>query len=70
MSTDIINEDDNKGYKLTRYWGGFKKGRMYQITQNYEKPYSDDNISCRFTGYVSLSKKDIEYILKKIKEVK
>ena len=55
MSTELIEEDENKGYNLTRFWNG-EGGIVFQITQKHN--YS----------HVELSKKDIEYILKKIKE--
>lgn len=42
----------NKDYILTRFWG--VKGVMYQVTQD--------------TGYVTLTKRQIKHILKKIEE--
>ena len=50
MSTELVDEIDNVNYKLTKYAG--KYGWMYQITQD--------------TGYVSLSEKDLNYIMFKI----
>jgi len=54
MSTKLI---DNKKYSLTRYYGGKKKGTMYQITQAYSKPLVDE--WCHKYGYVQLSRTDV-----------
>ena len=59
MSTDLIKEEDGKGYSLTRFCG--KKGTMYQITQDYEKQETESGqLYLRsITGYVCVTKKDL-----------
>lgn len=62
MSTQLIN---NKRFSLTEYCGG-KNKVMYQITQTYEKPLTDE--WCHKFGYVQLSKKEILNIFITIKK--
>ena len=57
MSTQLI---DNKRFSLVEYCGG-KHKVMYQITQRYNKPLTDE--WCHRFGYVQLSKQDIITIL-------
>jgi hypothetical protein len=59
MSTDLIKEEDGKGYSLTRFCG--KKGTMYQITQNYDKQETEPGqLYLRsIIGYVCVSKEDL-----------
>lgn len=59
MSTDLIKEEDGKGYSVTRFMG--KKGVMYQITQDYdEKEVEPGMVYIRsITGYVCLTKQDL-----------
>ena len=66
MSTEIIGETKKRNYTVTRYWDG--KRVMYQITQRYKKPFHSGDWSSRYYGYVQLSRKDIEFIVKKIRE--
>ena len=59
MSTDLIKEEDGKGYSLTRFCG--KNGTMYQITQNYDKQETESGqLYLRsISGYVCVSKEDL-----------
>ena len=67
MSTQIISEAKKKGFTVTEFCAG--KGKVkYQITQRYEE---DDNHTDEWrhvVGYVQLSKKDLEFILKMIEK--
>lgn len=66
MTTKIINETKNKGFTVTQFCAG--KGKVkYQITQKYEEGAHNDEIR-QFYGYVHLSKKDLEFILKQIEK--
>jgi len=66
MTTQIIKEAKKRGFTVTEFCAG--KGKVkYQITQKYEEGDHNDEIR-HFYGYVHLSKKDLEFILKQIEK--
>lgn len=70
MSTDLINEDEKKGYTLTRFWGG--NGVKYQITQEYKTLAKDDSQEYLRTiiGDVCVTESDLRYMLSVIEKDK
>lgn len=56
MSTQLF---EGKRFTLTRFWGGDKRGVMYQITQYNETKKCYD--------FVQLNEKNIKLILRRIK---
>lgn len=75
MSTRIINESKKRNFSVVRFCAGMGKVK-YQITQKYEDDYVEEGNGDKdfhgyirqYYGYVHLSKKEIEFILKKIEE--
>jgi len=63
MSTEIISEEDNMNFSLTRFWAG--KKTMFQITQRYKNKTNDSLVRTVF-GYVHVSKEDLEEMLRRI----
>jgi len=57
MSTQLF---EGKRFTLTRFWGGDKRGVMYQITQynKTEKHYD----------WIQLSEKDLQFVVRRIKK--
>ena len=68
MSTRIIKESKRRNYSVVRFCAGLGKTK-YQITQPYEQPdLNHNNDINHYYGFVQLSKKELEFILKKIEE--
>ncbi len=61
MSTDLLTEEDGTNFSLIQFYGGEKRGVMYQITQ--QRDGSKD-----FFHYVHVSKDDLTLMLLKVLE--
>ena len=67
MTTQIIKESKKKGFTVTEFFDG--KGLKYQITQRYDKDFTNKNDEYKHIfGFVCLTKEHIQYILKQIEK--